>query len=205
MQTWSKAVHSYATVLHLLLLPPPLRWASFVGVCVEGVEGLGLFPLNWRGVSAGFCGCFDKPAASAFTSARAATSPRHLTILRIAVSSSLNTSVLFHAAHRLTNGDNDVDGETTTAKLCFSYSFVHQGCRAAVAAGRCFAEWHHEHAPGSFARTTLVANAERNMHTDALTRICPRSTGCQPRMNDNDNNIAARNPRISPCNHVGLA
>ena len=124
MQTWSKAVHSYATVLHLLLLPPPLRWASFVGVCVESVEGLCLFPLNWRGVSAGFCGCFDEPAASAFTSARAATSPRHLTILRIAVSSSLNTSVLFHAAHRFNNGDNDVDGETTTAKRCFSYSFV---------------------------------------------------------------------------------
>ena len=103
------------------------------------------------------------------------------------------------------NGDSDVDGETTTAKRCFSHSFVLQGCRAAVAAGRCCAECHHDHAPGSFARTTLVANAERNTHTDALTRICPRSTGCQPRINDNDNNIAARNPRISPCNHVGLA
>ena len=140
MQTWPKAVHNYATVLHLLLLPPPPRWASFVGVCVEGVEGLGLFPLTSRGVSAGFCGCFGEPAASAFTSAGAAASPGQLTILRIAVSSSLNTSVLFHAAHRFNNGDNDVDGETTTAKRCFSHSFVLQGCRAAVAAGRCFAE-----------------------------------------------------------------
>ena len=140
MQTWPKAVHNYATVLHLLLLPPPPRWASFVGVCVEGVEGLGLFPLTSRGVSAGFCGCFGELAASAFTSAGAAASPGQLTILRIAVSSSLNTSVLFHAAHRFNNGDNDVDGETTTAKRCFSHSFVLQGCRAAVAAGRCFAE-----------------------------------------------------------------
>ena len=148
MQTWPKAVHNYATVLHLLLLPPPPRWASFVGVCVEGVEGLGLFPLTSRGVSAGFCGCFGEPAASAFTSAGAAASPGQLTILRIAVSSSLNTSVLFHAAHRFNNGDNDVDGETTNAKRCFNHSFVLQGCRAAVAAGRCFAERHHEHAPG---------------------------------------------------------
>ena len=106
MQTWSKAVHSYATVLHLLLLPPPPRWASFVGVCVEGVEGLGLFPLTSRGVSAGFCGCFDEPAASAFTSARAAASPGQLTILRMASSCSLKISApsrnrFFHAAHHL--------------------------------------------------------------------------------------------------------
>ena len=103
VHTWPKAVHSCATLLHLLPLPPlprPSRLGRFAGVCVEGVEGLGLFPLNWRGVSAGFCGCFGEPAASAFTSAGAAASPGQLTILRIAVSSSLNTSVYFHAAHR---------------------------------------------------------------------------------------------------------
>ena len=138
-QTWPKAVHICAKVVHILF---GFVLAFCWGDCVKVVC---LFPRSARGSSAGFCGvlvggCFDEPAASAFTSARAAASPRHLTILRIAVSSSLNTSVLFHAAHRFNNGDNDVDGETTTAKRCFSHSFVLQGCRAAVAAGRCFAE-----------------------------------------------------------------
>ena len=122
-QTWPKAVHICAKVVHIFF---GFVLAFFWGDCVEVVF---LFPRSARGSSAGFCGvlvggCFDEPAASAFTSARAATSPRHLTILRIAVSSSLNTSVLFHAAHRFNNGDNDVDGETTTTKRCFSYSFV---------------------------------------------------------------------------------
>ena len=105
VHTWPKAVHSCATLLQLLRQPlPPLPRPSclgfFAGVGVEGVEVLRLFPPTSRGVSAGFCGCFGELAASAFTSAGAAASPGQLTILRIAVSSSLNTSVYFHAAHR---------------------------------------------------------------------------------------------------------
>ena len=92
-QTWPKAVHICAKVVHIFF---GFVLAFFWGDCVEVVF---LFPRSARGSSAGFCGvlvggCFDEPAASAFTSARAATSPRHLTFLRIAVSSSLNTCVL---------------------------------------------------------------------------------------------------------------
>ena len=86
--------------LDLLPLPPPaplprpVCMDCFRGVGLEGVEVLFLFlsPPTSRGVSAGFCGCFGEPAASAFTSAGAAASPRQLTILRIAVSSSLKIS-----------------------------------------------------------------------------------------------------------------
>ena len=95
VHTWPKAVHSCATLLHLLLLPPlprPSGLLRFAGVGLEGVEVLCLFPPTSRGVSAGFCGCFGEPAASAFTSAGAAASPGQLTILRMASSCSLRIS-----------------------------------------------------------------------------------------------------------------
>ena len=103
--------------LDLLPLPPlaplprPICMDGFRGVGLEGVEVLFLFlfPPASRGVSAGFCGCFGEPAASALTSAGAAASPGQLTILRIAVSSSLKISApslnggFLDAAHRLNN------------------------------------------------------------------------------------------------------
>ena len=102
VHTWPKAVHNCALLLQgfampkAVPLPPPLLAAvslrRFAGVSLEGVEGLGLFPPPSRGVSAGFCGCFDEPAASAFTSARAAASPGQLTILRMASSCALKIS-----------------------------------------------------------------------------------------------------------------
>ena len=75
-QTWPKAVHICAKVVHILF---GFVLAFFWGDCVEVVC---LFPRSARGCSAGFCGvllggCFDEPAASAFTSARAAASPMH--------------------------------------------------------------------------------------------------------------------------------
>ena len=90
-QTWPKAVHICANVVHIFF---GFVLAFCWGDCVKVVC---LFPRSARGSSAGFCGvlvggCFDEPAASAFTSARAAASPGQLTILRMASSCSLKIS-----------------------------------------------------------------------------------------------------------------